>query len=70
MHIKNCPFCGSKARLLERGKCFTLRYILGCTEAGCWAWIPEDARKREFNNYSGGVWRSKEDLIKAWNLRR
>ena len=66
--LKSCPFCGNEGHLLEwkRGK---LRYVIGCTNPMCVFFLPFDVKWKERMNYTSGVWRIKEELIKAWNRR-
>ena len=65
MKIKNCPFCGGKAEVIEAthpdGNMHYDECHVQCTECG--------ARTREFtmNGYYG--WHTEDDAITAWNRR-
>lgn len=65
--LKQCPFCGSDAIMIER-KCHKARYAIGCSNIACIVWLPKDARKRELHNYAS-CYVDKECAIKAWNRR-
>lgn len=66
--IKNCPYCGSKPRIITR-KCDKARFAIGCTNVDCREWLPEDAMLRYLHNYTTCYVRY-ECMIECWNRRK
>ena len=68
MKLKPCPFCGSKARQISRGKQFGCCHAVGCSNAHCIIWLPDDVLKKDLHNYAF-VWVEESDMVEAWNKR-
>ena len=68
INVKPCPFCGSRARLLEWEK-GTCRFVIGCSNADCCIFLPRDVLWKNRMNYVSGAWADKQSLIEHWNRR-
>ena len=67
MRLLPCPFCGAKARFIER-KCDQTKYGVGCSNIECILFLPPDVRKRELHNYVT-CYVDRDTMIEAWNRR-
>jgi hypothetical protein len=59
--LKDCPFCGSKAFLINR---INKLWAVGCTNLNCFAWECDDKKCVDCGGYA-----IKSKAIESWNRR-
>ena len=63
--LKNCPFCGSKAKIV---KYESAGWLIACTGADCSIEIYGAYSTKRKDSYDWKYW-TKAKTIKAWNTR-
>jgi len=68
--LKSCPFCGAKAKLVNRGRKYKCKWAIGCTNQFCFSsvWLPENVDLEILHNYLM-CFRYKKECISYWNRR-